>query len=252
MVERTRRVGKKLPRKKRKARLRNKNLRRSKTELEHFAHIASHELQEPLRIVKGYLELFKARYHGKLDFEADDFIAYALEGTVRMERLIADLLLYARVGTEAGNIQSTDCEAVFDLALRNLGVNMDGQCGLVTHDPLPVVRAAEPQLVQVFQNLISNGIKFHGKERPSIHVSAKRKGGEWLFSVRDNGIGIDPKDAERIFAMFQRLHGVDQYPGTGIGLALCKKIVERHGGRIWVESRAGHGATFYFTLPERG
>jgi light-regulated signal transduction histidine kinase (bacteriophytochrome) len=262
MVKRIKPLRKKSPRKKQQAgrrqtkdrdpMLRLKDLQRSNAELDQFAHVASHELQEPLRIVSGYLELLKERYHGKLDPEGDHFLRYAMEGTVRMQKLISDLLLYARAGTEAGNMQATDCETVLDLALSNLGLNVDGQGALVTHDPLPVVLAAEPQLVQVVQNLLSNGIKFHSKERPSIHVSAQRKGGEWLFSVRDNGIGIDAKDTQRIFAMFQRLHSSDDYPGTGIGLAVCQKIIERHGGRIWVESQPRRGATFYFTLPERG
>ena len=186
---------------------------------------------------------------GRLDANADEFIAYAVDGANRMQRLINDLLAYSRVGTRGKEFEPTDCTAVFDQALANLKVAIEESGAVVTRDPLPTVMADKLQIGQLFQNLIGNAIKYHGDEPPRVHVSAEQKGNEWVFSVRDNGIGIDPQYAERIFVIFQRLHTREEYPGTGIGLAICKKIVERHGGRIWVESQLGSGATFYFTIP---
>lgn len=231
---------------------RTEDLARSNTELEQFAYMASHDLQEPLRMVSSYTQLLAQRYRGKLDADADEFIAYAVDGARRMQRLIEDLLAYSRVDRDGKGFEPTACEAVFDRALASLRVVVDESDAVVTHEALPTVAANGSQLYQLFQNLIGNAIKFRGQEPPRVHVAAQRKVDGWLFSVRDNGIGIAPEHAERIFVMFQRLHTRGEYPGTGMGLAMCKKIVENHGGRIWVESEPGKGATFYFTIPAAG
>ena len=223
-------------------------LARSNQELEQFAHIASHDLQEPLRMVASFTQLLARRYQGKLDKDADDFIGFAMDGATRMQQLINDLLTYSRVGTRGKPSASTDLNEVLGYAEANLIEAIRESGGGVTHSPLPTVAGDQVQLTQLFQNFLANGIKFRGQEAPRIHVSAEQKGSEWIFSVRDNGIGIEPESQERIFLIFQRLHQRADYPGTGIGLALCKKIVERHGGRIWVESALGQGSTFYFTL----
>ena len=227
-------------------------LRRSNQELEHFAYIASHDLQEPLRMVSSYTQLLAQRYKDKLDADADEFIHYVEDGVSRMRALINGLLVYSRVGTSGAAFELTDCEAAFDCALTNLQVAVDGSGAVITHHPLPVVMADASQLTQVFQNLIGNAIKFCNQELPRIHVAAEPRGNEWLFSIRDNGIGIDPQYHDRIFDMSQRLHSRTEYPGTGLGLAICDKVVKRHGGRIWVESQTGKGATFYFTIPIKG
>ncbi len=223
-------------------------LARSNKELEQFAYVASHDLQEPLRIVSSYVQLLARRYRGKLDSEADEFIAFTVEGANRMKALINDLLAYSRVGTRGKELAPVAMDEIFDRAVSNLQLTIQESGASVTHDPLPQVVADDQQMVQLLQNLIGNAVKFRSKEPSRVHIGARQQDEHWLFFVRDNGIGLDPKYAERIFIIFQRLHSRDEYPGTGIGLAICHKIVERHGGRIWAESKPGKGATFYFTL----
>lgn len=224
-------------------------MRRSNTELEQFAYVVSHDLQEPLRMVSSYTQLLAKRYRGQLDADADDFISYAVDGAERMRALLNDMLDYSRVGTRGKPFKLIWCEDVLEKAITNLKVAIEDSGTLVSHDYLPMLVADEGQLVQLLQNLIGNAIKFCNQETPRVHVSAEKRGEVWVFSVRDNGIGIDPQHAQRIFEMFKRLHTREEYSGTGMGLAICKKIVERHGGHIWVQSQAGEGATFYFTIP---
>jgi PAS domain S-box-containing protein len=233
-------------------RRRTEELARSNAELEQFAYVASHDLQEPLRMVSSYVQLLANRYQGRLDQDADEFLHYAYDGAVRMQRLINDLLTYSRVGTRGAVLEELDSGVVLAQARENLKLAFEEHAVTLTHDPLPVVIADRVMLTQVFQNLIDNAIKFRREASPRIHVSCRREGEEWVFSVRDNGIGIAPEYHERIFVIFQKLHSKSKYPGTGIGLALCRRAVERMGGRIWVESKTGDGATFLFAIPATG
>lgn len=231
-----------------------KELARSNEELEQFAYVASHDLQEPLRMVASYTQLLARRYGEKLDTDAHEFIRFAVDGANRMQQLITDLLSYSRVGTRGKEFRWVDCSSVLGQALANLQEKIESTGAIVTNGDLPTVMADGTQLIQLFQNLLSNALKFHGQSSPRVHISVTEQESAdpqkklWLFAVRDNGIGLDPQYADRIFVIFQRLHSHAEYPGTGIGLAICKKIVERHGGRIWVESHPGQGATFCFTL----
>jgi PAS domain S-box-containing protein len=224
-------------------------LNRSNEELGQFAYIASHDLQEPLRMVASYTQLLSRRYKGKLDADADEFIAFAVDGASRMQRLIQDLLAFSRVETKGKALLDTSSEDALAQALKNLRGAIHESGALVTHDPLPVVPADEMQLIQLFQNLVGNAIKYQSPGVPRVHIAAtKNDGKKWMFSVQDNGLGIDPQYFEKIFGMFQRLHKREEFAGTGIGLAICKKIVERHGGSISVESQLGQGSTFRFAL----
>jgi signal transduction histidine kinase len=224
-------------------------LQRSNQELERFAYVASHDLREPLRMVTSFSQLLAERYSGRLDEDADEFIGYITEGAARMDLLVNDLLEYSRVGSRARPLEPTNLNLVLGDALRNLAVSIEENDADIRWEVLPTVLADHTQMIQVFQNLLSNAIKFHGEEPPVIRIGAWQDGDAWLISVKDNGIGIDPLYAEKIFEIFQRLHNRDKYPGTGIGLAICRRIVERHGGRIWVDSAEGEGSTFTFTLP---
>ncbi|MDG0025809.1 CHASE3 domain-containing protein [Trinickia sp. Y13] len=234
----------------RQIRQRTEELARSNRDLEQFAYVASHDLQEPLRAVAGPLQLLQRRYQGQLDARADEFIGHAVDGATRMQTLIDDLLSYSRVGRLEDPKQPVPAEQALEFALKNLAVVIDETGAQIEHEALPVVQAISSQLALLFQNLIGNAIKFRSKERtPVIRVRAEPLGREWRFLVADNGIGISEQYFERIFVIFQRLHTRREYPGTGLGLALCKRIVEHHGGKIWVESTPGEGTTFYFTVP---
>jgi PAS domain S-box-containing protein len=235
-------------------------LARSNKELEQFAYVASHDLQEPLRMITSYTQLIAKRYKEQLDSDAKEFMHFAVDGATRMQKLIQGLLEYSRVGTRGKPFVQTRCDEILTSALANLKLAIDEAGAVVTRDPLPEIISDPVQLTQLFQNLIGNALKFRSKDAPRIHIAVERRARadaatlnvppyEWIFRVSDNGIGIEPQYYERIFVIFQRLHTQDKYPGTGIGLAICKKIVERHGGRIWVESRPGEGTTFFFALP---
>jgi light-regulated signal transduction histidine kinase (bacteriophytochrome) len=221
-------------------------------ESEQFAYVCSHDLQEPLRMVVGYAQLLAKRYKGKLDTNADEFIEFMVDGAHGMQDLISALLVYSRVGTRRVEPEATDSQAVLRQALADLQAAIKESGGPVASADLPLVVADRTQLSQLFQNLIGNAIKFRGAAPPLVHVSAEHLGKEWVFCVRDNGIGIAPEHARQVFLVFQRLHNRSEYPGAGIGLAICRKIVERHGGRIWVEPRPEGGSAFYFTLPDKG
>jgi PAS domain S-box-containing protein len=227
-------------------------LSRSNRDLEQFAYAASHDLQEPLRAVAGCVDLLKQRYHSQIDSHADQFITHPVDGATRMQKLIDDLLTFSRVGTHGGELESVDCAEALSAALNNLSVTVEETHAVVEAGELPTIKGDLTQLSLVFQNLIANAIKFHGAEPPFVSIRAHREENEWTISLTDNGIGIDPKYFDRIFVIFQRLHTRKEYSGTGMGLALCKKILERHGGRIWAESELGHGTTFHFTLPAFG
>jgi signal transduction histidine kinase len=230
----------------------SQELARSNRELEQMAYVASHDLQEPLRMVASYLQLLEKKYQDRLDADAHEYIDFAVDGAKRMQTLINDLLKYSRAGSAASPLQATDCTAVVQTALRSLRLAIEESGAQVEHGKLPVVMGDAAQLTQLFQNLIANAIKFRSGHAPRIVVRAEPEDGMWCFAVQDNGIGIEPEYFDRIFVMFQRLHSRSAYPGTGIGLAICKKIVERHGGRIWVESQPGQGTVFKFTLPQAG
>ena len=223
-------------------------LAHSNAELQQFAYVASHDLQEPLRMVASYTQLLRKRYQGKLDDDADEFIGYAVDGADRMQRLIRDLLEYSRVGSANKSFEITECERILHHVISNLSASIRDHHATVTHDPLPTIYANPTLLTQVFQNLIGNALKFQGSSPAGIHVGAHALSDGWKFFVRDNGIGIPPDQRDRIFAIFQRLHGRSDYPGTGIGLAICKRIVEQHNGTIWVDSEPGKGSTFFFTV----
>jgi len=228
---------------------RAKDLARSNGELQQFAYVASHDLQEPLRMVASFTQLLAKRYSEKLDDDAREFINYAVDGAKRMQTLISDLLSYSRVGTQGKAFELVHCDAVLDRVLKSLQLAIEDTGAVITREPLPAVAGDSIQLTQLFQNLLTNAIKFHGKKRPLVQISTENNGSMWKIAVRDNGIGISPEHADRIFVIFQRLHTKTEYPGTGIGLAICKKIVERHGGRIWVEASPEGGSTFFFTIP---
>lgn len=228
----------------------NANLIYSNRELEQFAYVASHDLQEPLRAVNSYAQLLARKYQNNLDAKADKYLGYIMEGATRMQQLINDLLEFSRVGTRAKALQPTACEQVLNHVLKNLQIAIAEHQARVTHDPLPIIMGDETQLIQLFQNFIGNALKFRRETPPHVHISAVQRKDEWVFSVSDNGMGMESEYFERIFVIFQRLHSRQEYPGTGIGLAICKKIVERHGGYIWVESTLGVGTTFYFTIPK--
>ena len=228
----------------------NAELLRSNAELEQFAHMASHDLQEPLRVITSYLQLLERRYQGKLDGEANEIINCSVDGAARMKRLIDDLLKLSQVGTQPRKCRNVPGEMVVRDAVNDLHAAIQERSAEVTWDhPLPTVTADPTLLVRVFENLIGNGIKFQNNGRPRVHISAREQESECIFSVHDNGIGIEPRESGRIFQIFQRLHASGEYPGTGIGLAIARRIVERHGGRIWYESKPGEGATFFFSIP---
>jgi PAS domain S-box-containing protein len=229
---------------------RTAQLQQSTEDLQQFARMAAHDLQEPLRQIMNYVQLLSRRYQGKLDVDADEFIGYAIAGAKRLQQLILDILAYTEVETRPQTLTTVDGEALLAGALGDLRGAIADRGATVTHDPLPAVRGDIAQLQSVFRNLVSNGIKFHDTQPPHVHVSATRQGYQWLFSVRDNGIGIPPQDHQRIFMVFQRLHHHEPYPKPGVGLAVCKRIIERHGGKIWVDSAPGQGTTLFFTMPD--
>jgi light-regulated signal transduction histidine kinase (bacteriophytochrome) len=231
---------------------RTKDLERSNHDLAQFAYVASHDLRAPVRAMKSFAQILVDDYSGKLDEEADEHLGFIVDGANRLESLINDLLAYSRIDTQGRRFEPVDCSAIFDQVKTDLIMDADHAEAEVTRDALPSLIADGTQMGQLFQNLISNGLKFHGESSPVVHMSAEKNEKEWLFSVRDNGIGIEPEHAERIFAMFQRLHTQEEYPGTGMGSAICKKIVERHGGKIWVNSEIGAGSTFFFTIETAG
>lgn len=227
----------------------NEELQRSNKELEQFAYVASHDLQEPLRMVSSYVQILAEDYSGRLDQNAERFIGYVVDGATRMKVLIDDLLTFSRVGTQGRPFDAADCNYIIEQVLADQAPAIDSSGAMVTHGQLPTVSGDATQLAQLLQNLVSNALKYRRDVAPRVHVDVETGKEAWVFSVRDNGIGVAPHHYDRIFQMFQRLHHRNEYPGTGIGLAVCHKIVERHGGRIWLESELGEGSTFYFTIP---
>jgi len=227
-------------------------MQRSNTELEQFAYVISHDLQEPLRMISSYTQLLAKRYGKKLDDDADEFIGYAVDGAKRMQTLLHGLLEYSRVGTRGKPFSAVNCEHVVKQAMTNLKIAIEECNASVNYDTLPTVMGDEGQLVRLFQNLIGNAIKFRREEAPQVHISAQRRNNIITFTVKDNGLGIDPQHSQSIFEIFRRLHTTEEYPGTGMGLAICKKIVERHGGHISVQSQPGQGSTFYFSIDMAG
>jgi len=227
-----------------------RDLERSNKDLQQFAYVASHDLQEPLRMVASYLQLLEHRYNEKLDQDAREFIGYAVDGASRMKTLINDLLQFSRVGTRGKPFELTDLNSVLGRVHANLQFTINDANALISCDELPTVMADPSQMAQLFQNLVANAIKFHGEELPRVHIKAEESEKEWIISVTDNGIGIDPQYFDRIFIIFQRLHTRSEYEGTGIGLAVARRIVERHKGRIWVDSEPGKGTTFFIALPK--
>ncbi len=230
----------------------SEELRRSNDDLQQFAYVAAHDLQAPLHLVDGYMRLIARRYKDKLDEKAHEFIEGAIDAVKDMRDLIRDLLEYSEVGSTDIHAEPVVCSSVLNKAISSLRKAIEKTNAVISHDKLPLLAVDASQVSRVFQNLVGNALKYHGKETPVIHMSAQQMENEWVFSVRDNGIGIAPEQTERIFKIFRRLHGKGEYPGTGIGLAICKKTIERHGGRIWVESELGKGSTFYFTIPDKG
>ena len=226
-------------------------LKRSNEELEQFAYVASHDLQEPLRMVSSYTQLLERRYKDRLDDDAHDFINYAVDGANRMQRLINDLLSFSRITARGGEFKTTDLNPILGQTLVNLQQRINDTHAIIVNDELPTLAVDAGQITRLFQNLLDNGTKFQVDEAPRIHITVKEQDSDWLFCFRDNGIGIDPQYKDRIFVIFQRLHSKTDFPGTGIGLAVCKRIVERHGGKIWVESELGKGTSFYFTISKR-
>jgi hypothetical protein len=227
------------------------DLLRSNADLEQFAYVASHDLQEPLRAMAGYLQILQRRYRGQLNEYADEIIGHAVDGAVRMQTLLHGVLSFSRVGRK-GTLTTFSVDEVVDRALQDLDLPIRENSAIVTRDPLPNISGNPTELSLLFQNLLANAIKYRGEKPPRVHISAKRDTDSWIIAVKDNGIGIDPQFFDRIFVIFQRLHTPEEYPGTGLGLAICKKIVERHGGRIWIESSSGQGATFFFSLRADG
>jgi light-regulated signal transduction histidine kinase (bacteriophytochrome) len=228
----------------------NIELKRSNKELEQFAYISSHDLQEPLRMVTSFTQLLEKRYKDQLNNEADEYIEFIVEGAHRMKYLIDDLLAFSRLNTQPREIEIINLETVLNDVLSNLTVSLEESNAIITHDTLPTILADESQMWQVFQNLILNAIKFHGSNTPIIDIFANRDEKEWIFAVKDNGIGIGKEYQKQIFEVFKRLHTREKYPGSGIGLSISQKIIRRHGGNIWVESELGKGSTFYFTIPD--
>ncbi|WP_052374161.1 ATP-binding protein [Methanobacterium sp. SMA-27] len=226
-----------------------KNLAQSNKELEQFAYVTSHDLREPLRMISSFLQLLERRYADKLDEDANDFIGFAVDGAKRLDDMINDLLIYSQVNSKRRELSSVKLEEILEETLINLKVAIDENNVVITHDHLPIIYGNDQSMIQLFQNLIGNAIKYRSEETPKIDISVKKEDKHYLFSIKDNGIGIEPKHLERIFTIFQRLHSDREYEGTGIGLAIAQKIVIQHGGKIWAESEPGKGSIFYFTIP---